>query len=112
MQTLGLALGCLSDQLTRLTRTLMGTHMLTPVIITTPIIIRMRTDTTGTRRMDIGAGLIGADTAADTIEAADITEAAVVTAVEALIAGAVVATAAAAVTAADGVGKQSATVVD
>jgi hypothetical protein len=75
-----------------------------------PTIIRTHT---AIRRMDIGAGIIEVDTAADTIGAAEITGVAAVTAA-AVASGAVavVTVAVAGGTAAAGAGKQSAKVVD
>jgi hypothetical protein len=84
-----------------------------PVITMIPTIILTHT---AIRRMDIGAaGIIGVDTAADTIGAADITG--VVAVIAAAVGSGAVAVAAvtvvvAAVTAAAGAGKQSAKVVD
>src|SRR5579864_8948771 len=122
MRTPGSALGCSWGRAIRLTPTLTRTHMLTrtPVITMIPTIIHTHTATIHT---DIGAvDIIGVDTAADTIGAADIgvdmaaaiAAAAVVTAAVAVVTAvvAVVALAVAAVTAADGAGKQSAKVVD
>ena len=99
----------------RLTHTLIRTHMPTRIPVITMIPIIIRTVTATIRRMDIGAAdIIGVDTAADTIGAADIGVDMAAAIAVAVVSGAVtVATAAVAVVAhVDEAGKQSAKVVD